>query len=465
MKDKHSRKSFRIGRVRGDLRGKVWYLTYHENGTRHRPRVGSNKQSARQLAAQINSQLEVGVPAALSFEPISVVELQHHWLQHHEQVLRSSVHTINRYRSATGHLQSFLRDSRLAQTTSNFRPHHSEQFVGYLRTMKVAPNGHPHTRKRPLLDKGIKFILQSCRSMFNYAIKHRHLSPYAENPFSVLELDRMPIENAKPIVIFTPAQEQEFLAACDDWQFPLFLLLTLTGLRPGELTHLLLPDDLDFDAGWLYVRNKPRLGWQVKARNERDIPLVPPLVEVLRVVIGSRVSGPVFLRRRFSNGELPPLNGSSTMMLERELAMRASPLETQETGSLSRQESLRRARTVWRDAGYVKTDRIRTEFMRLTRKIGLTEFTAPKLLRHLFATSLQDANVDPLIRCELMGHATQATRGSGHSLGMTATYTHSRPETKRRQLESASMPGPAVAVAESWLKRLLDLQTHVLAGR
>ena len=98
--------------------------------------------------------------------------------------------------------------------------------------------------------------------------------------------------------------------------------------------------------------------------------------------------------------------------------------------------------------------------MRLTRTIGLPEFTAPKLLRHLFATSLQDANVDPLIRCEFMGHATQATRGSGHPLGMTATYTHSRPETKRRQLESASMPGPAVAVAESWLKRSMHLQSH-----
>ena len=465
MKDKRSRKSFRIGRVRGDLRGKVWYLTYHENGTRHRPRAGSDKQTARQLAAQINSQLEVGVPAAMSFEPISIIELQQRWLGHHEQVLRSSVHTINRYRSATGHLHSFLRDSRLAQTTSNFRPHHAEQFVGYLRSMKVAPNGHPHTRKRPLLDKGIKFILQTCRSMFNYAIKHRHLSPYTENPFSALDLDRMPIENAKPIVIFTPTQEREFLTACDDWQFPLFLLLTLTGLRPGELTHLLLPDDLDLDAGWLYVRNKPRLGWQVKTRNERDIPLVPPLIEVLRVVIGSRASGPVFLRRRFSNGELPPLNGSSATMLERELAIRASPLETQETDSHSRQESLRRARTVWRDAGYVKTDRVRTEFMRLTRKIGLPEFTAPKLLRHLFATSMQDANIDPLIRCELMGHATQATRGSRHPLGMTATYTHSRPETKRRQLEAASMSGPAVAVAESWLKRSLHLRTHVPVGQ
>ena len=43
------------------------------------------------MAAQINSQLEVGIPSALSFEPISIPELQRRWLEHHEQVLRSSV--------------------------------------------------------------------------------------------------------------------------------------------------------------------------------------------------------------------------------------------------------------------------------------------------------------------------------------------------------------------------------------
>ena len=42
----------------------------------------------------------------------------------------------------------------------------------------------------------------------------------------------------------------------------------LTGLRAGELTHLLLPDDLDLPNSLLRVRNKPKLGWQVKTRNE-----------------------------------------------------------------------------------------------------------------------------------------------------------------------------------------------------
>ena len=66
--------------------------------------------------------------------------------------------------------------------------------------------------------------------------------------------------------------------------------------------------------------------------------------------------------------------------------------------------------------GIVETDRIRTEYMRLTKAIGQPELTAPKSLRHLFATALQDANVDPLIRNELMGHADANATG-GNSLG------------------------------------------------
>src|SRR5689334_18546922 len=100
--------SFRVGRVLAYLRGHVWYLCYHEHGRRRRPRVGPDKQAAKRLAAQVNAQLQAGAPAALSFEPVSVPELRRRWLEHHEQVLRSSVQTIDRYRTATDHLLRFL---------------------------------------------------------------------------------------------------------------------------------------------------------------------------------------------------------------------------------------------------------------------------------------------------------------------------------------------------------------------
>ena len=444
--------SFRVGKVQAYLRGKVWYLCYHEHGQRRRPRVGPDKQAARQLAAQVNAQLQLGAPAALSFEPLTIPELRRRWLEHHEQVLRSSVQTIHRYRTATEHLLRFL-EARPVRHAAHFHSSHAEEFVRYLRGLRVSPNGHPRTARRPLLDKGLRYILECCRAVFNYAARRRHLSPYAENPFAALQIERIPIEHARPIALFTAEQERAFLEACDDWQFPLFLTLVLTGLRPGELAHLLLPDDLDLDAGRLRVRNKPALGWQVKTRNERDIPLVPALVEVLRVSLAGRRAGPVFLRRRWAGRPLPPLASAGPAALERELSRRVAVREAEAGAPLGRAERGCLARRLWQDLGAVKGDRIRGEFMRLTRGIGLPGCTAPKVLRHLFATALQEGRVDPLIRNELMGHVAAGQRTAGHGLAMTAVYTHTRPETRRQQLEAALAPRVAVAVARAWLGR------------
>ena len=139
--------SFRIGRVRAFLRGRVWYLCYHEDGRRRQPRVGPGRDEARRLAAEVNAQLEVGAPSALGFEPISIADLRQRWLDHHEHVRRSSLQTIGRYRSATSHLINFLRDVRPVRRASDLRAAHAEEFVRYLRGLKVAPNGHEHTRK------------------------------------------------------------------------------------------------------------------------------------------------------------------------------------------------------------------------------------------------------------------------------------------------------------------------------
>ena len=83
-------------------------------------------------------------------------------------------------------------------------------------------------------------------------------------------------------------------------------------------------------------------------------------------------------------------------------------------------------------------------------QMGMPEITAPKTLRHTFATCLQDANVDPLIRNELMGHAPSYAAFGGLGLGMTAVYTHTRPETKRQQLEGALKMRPADALVAAW---------------
>jgi integrase len=452
---KQSKKStsFRVGRVRAYLRGRVWYLCYQEHGQRHQPRVGPDREATRQMASEVNAQLEVGAPSALGFEPISVPAVRQRWLDHHEHIRRSSLHTIRRYNSATQHLLNFIQDVRPLRRVSDFHAVQAEEFVRYLRSLSVAPNGHVNARKRCLRDNGIKYVLETCSTLFNYAARHRHLPPYVENPFLTIEIHRIPVEDPKPIVVFSSDMERRFLTACDEWQFPIFATLMLTGMRPGELVHLLLSEDLDLNAGWLYVRNKPRLGWKVKTRNERAIPLVPALQAVLQQQIGSRDTGPVFLQRRCFSGHQPPLIHYQRQQLERELVCRS-----ERNGATDRSGLAVTAKTVWRDLGALKYDWLRKEFMKVTDKCGMSETTAPKTLRHTFATCLQDANVDPLIRNELMGHAPASFGANGCGLGMTAVYTHTRPETKRRQLEAAMQDRPVVTLANIFVAGARQIQ-------
>ncbi len=442
--------SFRVGKVTGYLRGRVWYLCYFENGTRRRPRAGAERDAARQLAAQVNSQLETGAPSALSFEPISIPVLRTRWLEHHEQVRRSSVQSIARYRTATDHLLRFLNEHPVRHA-GQFSATHAAAFVGYLRTIRVSPNGHANTPKRALLDKGVRYVLECCRALFNHAARRRHLPPYVENPFAAVEIDRIPVETARVIELLTADQERAFLGTCDDWQFPVFLTLLLTGLRPGELCHLLLPDDLDLTAGLIRVRNKPRLGWQVKTRNQRDIPLVPALVDVLRVHLAGRTCGPVFRGRRWTDDNLG-FDASSTAALERELVRRLTNQDAIPADP-DRAARVRLAGRLWRDVGAVDENRVRIEFIRAARNAGLVGQTAPKVLRHQFATALQEGRVDPLVRNLLMGHAAAGSRSPGHGLGMTAVYTHTRPETVREQLLAAFADRSAVTVAGEWVSR------------
>jgi integrase len=419
---------FRIGKVSVYMHHGAWWLYYREDGKPKRNKVAQNSEDAKRIAAQINAQLTNGSPTLLSFEPISVADLRQHFLDYHEHVLNSSLGTVNRYRTATLHLENFVTQLPRQPKLHEVRP---DAFAVYLRKLEVAPNGHKNTAKRKLRDKGIQYILETCRSMYNFALKRRHFPPYVTNPFSELPLDRFKIENAKPIFVFTSDTELAFLKAASDWAFPIHFTLSKTGLRVGELTHLLI-EDLDLDGGWLHVRNKTELGWRVKTGQERTVPLLAEVVQVLRTVIGTRTVGPVFIREKLVGRSLK-LAGD-----RRELEKVCIERRRVEVGPQSRGQILKIARKVWWDAGAIKVDSVRQSFIRIMKVINHPESTCPKSWRHSFATLLQDANVDPLIRQQTLGHMPTNSNG----LGMTGNYTHTRPETQRQQIEQALRKWP-----------------------
>lgn len=423
---------FRVGKVTLFLHHGAWWIYFSEGTQRIRRKVSESQKEAEIVAAQTNLQLTQGAPTAFSFEQVSVAELRKRFLDYHENVLNSSVGTVNRYRAATKHLEDFATWQKRIPEAHEIRP---DAFASYLRQADVAPNGHKHAKKRKLRDKGVRFILETCRSMYNFAVKRRHMPPYMGNPFSELPLDRFRVEDAKPIFVFNEASELAFFKAATDWAFPIHFTFAKTGVRIGELTHLLI-EDVDLAGGWMNVRNKTELGWRIKTGHERAVPLLPEVVAVLRSVIGNRRTGPVFLREKLI-GKTPKVVGSRA---ELEAVLR-DRIDAARTGvaSLSRTDVQDLARKVWWDAGQVKSDMVRTSFLRIMEAIGHPEATCPKSWRHSFATLLQDANVDPLIRQQTLGH--KPTNGNG--LGMTGNYTHTRPETQRQQIEQALRRWPA----------------------
>ena len=90
---------FKVGRVHVYLRGKVWYIRYHQHGKRYQKRASRDKENAKQIAAETNAQLECHLPTAFGFEQISLAGLRNKWLDYHEDIKRSSLATIDRYRS------------------------------------------------------------------------------------------------------------------------------------------------------------------------------------------------------------------------------------------------------------------------------------------------------------------------------------------------------------------------------
>jgi len=185
----------RVGSVSYYFHHGAWWVYYRDGRRQVRRRVGQSEQAAGQLAAQVNAQLPTGVPTPFSFTPLTVGELRSRFLDHHEHVLRSSLATVRRYRAATAHLEEFVNRAGRSIPAHEVRP---DQFVRYLRSIKVAPNGHRNAARRRLRDKGVTYILEVCQSPYAFAAKNRHLPPYADNPFGGLCGKRRSIEPGRP---------------------------------------------------------------------------------------------------------------------------------------------------------------------------------------------------------------------------------------------------------------------------
>jgi integrase len=438
----------RFGRVSVFYHHGAFYLYYRQGRRAQRQRIGRNAAAAECQACLLNAALlaeEAGVPIAAEVTrlfggpplaapmvrptlpphpaPTTVSELRRAFLRHHEQVLGSALHTISRYATATAYLEGYARQVAIADPMAIS----ATEFTAHLRTVEVY--GRSPATKRRLLDNGVRYILNTTRSMYRHGIAQGLLSPDRSNPFSSTHLPRIRLRDAKPIFVFAPDQELAFFQAADTWDLTLHFVLAKTGLRPGEIAHLLV-EEVDLATNWLTITNKADLGWTIKTGRERRVPLVPAVIAALRSVIGVRGAGPVFLRPRL-RGRPELIGGRSVLAATaRTRIAGAEP----KGGALSRAAVAKIYERVWHDAGAVPEDQIRMSFIHTCQRAGL-QATCVKSWRHTFATLMQEANVDVLVRQITLGHKTADVAAS--PLGMTAVYTHTTPEFQSREISRA----------------------------
>ncbi len=419
----------RIGGVTIYKRGVTYYLYYRQNRRTERHRIDGNLAVARATAAKILGAIGENRPSPLGFDRTTPQSMTVGYLDYVESVQKLAWRTHDRYRAA---LQRFLDFCEVSHIPAIDAVDEAmvEDFVRWLRGRTRTRNGAIKGRKDTYKVGGVKFILSTCRTAFNWAKRRRMLPPYAENAFTRFPIDQLRDSSGddEGTRVFTREQEAAFFAACNEWQRGIFVTLAALGIRVGELTNLLV-ENVDLGKGVIQICSKPELFWKVKTGRRRQLPLTGELKTLFAKLIGERKAGFVFLNESHFAGTSKLRTTFASDAKFRERLQTLVQAHSEETVGSTEKDRRRLVTRFCRAMGQIPVKRIQSEFSKLTASVGCPEFTRPHDLRHLFTSRAQENGANPLLIQELLGHAT---------LDMTRRYTHLDMEAKREAVEKLS---------------------------
>jgi integrase len=389
--------------------------------------VNGNLATARATASKVAAALDNGLASPLGFQKIPPGEMVSSFLDYVKVVQGLAPRTHERYRAALERFQEFAESKGIA-SIDRVSVATVEDFVKWLRQKRRTRNGSKKGKTDAYKIAGVKFILSTARTAFNWAARRRHLPPFTNNPFGEFPIDKLQdrSEEDGPDLL-SPTEQEAFFGACDEWQRPLFLMLAAYGPRVGELVHLLI-DDVDLGEGAIQIRSKPFLFWHVKNDRERVLPLLPELEPVIKAAIGTRKAGFVFLNKDAATN---PSSLALSFTRPRDFRAHAEKIADAARAATPDDEKAapRAVRSFCRSMGQIPEKRIRTELMKLTKRIGRPDLTRAHDLRHLFTSRAQENDMNPILVQEILGHK---------SLEMTRRYTHLGLDAKRKALRRAS---------------------------
>jgi integrase len=191
--------------------------------------------------------------------------------------------TYKRYRAVLEHFRAFAKPYAEVATIT-------PADIDAYRDERLAQK---NSRGKPISPRNVNYEVATIRSFYYYLQKFR--DPSLPNPAARLK----PLAVTKTVVdTYEEADLEKFFQACTKEEETVFKTFYYTGLREQELAHLHWPD-LNLVKGVLTVRAKPEEGFIPKDWEEREIPLHPKLVTLLKE-----------LPRRHADLVFPSLNGN-----------------------------------------------------------------------------------------------------------------------------------------------------------
>lgn len=311
--------------------------------------------------------------------------------------------TVRRYAAALRHYQAYCERPDVARAYPNAASVNREfrlAFAGFLAGRDIAPNGRAGPALQPMRSPG--FVLDTVRAMFEWAgdpDRGRLLPEGFRNPFRNLGSSRSTLKGdplAEPDITLPMAID--FIAACDALQLRLFAPLLLFGLRAAEPCFLFREY---FEADWVRVPNNADLDYRTKGRRDKRFPLISDLEPFWTLWRGGATYGLLYERRSVCiGGGRAGLRGATLAKLVCEFQRRC--VAAGAPGAADRQ---RLRDHVLREAGGLGYDDVQSEFASITARLSWPRPATLKDLRHLFATTLNNAGMPEPYRRFLMGQA------------------------------------------------------------
>lgn len=176
--------------------------------------------------------------------------------------------------------------------------------VEFLFNRKVTRNGSTNAPTKPMSARQIQNCLDTLRMVLKWAcrVDVRNLPPDFVNPVSSDLVDQSFNKDPLRQCVFPLERRIELLNAMDDWQFKSLSILFVLPLRVEDVAGLLV-SDVDFEKQQVYFGSRFGGSDFNKGKVDVQFPLPEDLMPLLRMSVGERIEGPLFLNRKICQGK------------------------------------------------------------------------------------------------------------------------------------------------------------------